>query len=260
MGDCRRFASRATCCVVPCAARWHGPWAATAVRPRPPFNTRSASSCARSSPELLQSASLPIGPAGHERGIQRHDTLRLVDDSRQETAAAPADVWPPLARAIWRLSPAGCRRRISADAADVSDAVLSTLKALHPHVLSRVGADQLPRHARRVCRAGPAGAVVSGSVRPTTRSADSSRRTCAGPCLTSAVGPMPFRRTSQDYPPELLYGIDPLEPFEPHPFTFARGLGRIAAVSRPRLRRRGGRHVARSLRSPSTSRWRRPRA
>ena len=42
--------------------------------------------------------------------------------------------------------------------------------------------------------------------------------------LDVGCGPYAVPSYLQDYPLELLYGIDPLEPFEPHPFTFARGL------------------------------------
>ena len=44
-----------------------------------------------------------------------------------------------------------------------------------------------------------------------------------GELLDVGCGPWPLPIYVQGYPLHLLYGVDPLEPFEPHPFTFARG-------------------------------------
>jgi SAM-dependent methyltransferase len=154
---------------------------------------------------------------------QRPETLRLIDESRRDLLRLQLRSRLLLSRALWQLAPPDPSRQAIPIAPQEFDAVLARLEALHPHLYptwQQINFGRTPaEYAAR-----PAGSCSVGE-----READEAFGGFIAPYLHGAVldvgcGPYPVPSYLRDYPTHLLYGIDPLEPFQSHPFSFARGL------------------------------------
>jgi SAM-dependent methyltransferase len=150
------------------------------------------------------------------------DTLRRVDDCRQELIRRQLSTRLLLMRALWTaVPPRADGPPIQLELQDFQS-ILGRLRALHPHLYptwQRINFVENPREfARRPegsCSIGKRGTdePFGGFVAPYL----------AGRVLDVGCGPYAVPLYLQQYPNELIYGIDPVDPFEPHPFTFVRG-------------------------------------
>lgn len=151
------------------------------------------------------------------------DTIRRVDESRQELIRGQMMTRLVLSRALWRLTPQPpSRDRVIAKQQDFTE-VLGKLRSLYPHIYStweRINFVKSPAEfAERPegsCSLGRRATdePFSGFVAPYLR----------GLVLDVGCGPYAVPLYLREYPVDRIYGIDPVDPFEPHPFTFVRGI------------------------------------
>jgi SAM-dependent methyltransferase len=150
----------------------------------------------------------------------RTETLRLVDEGRNDLLRLELQTRRVLCQTLWQMVPPPPQKALTAEPQDFSE-LLAALQRLHPGLYpawERINFSETPAEfARR-----PEGSCTLGK-----RATDLPFSGFVAPYLKGRVldvgcGPYAIPLYLQGYPLELLYGIDPLEPFEPHPFTFAR--------------------------------------
>ena len=152
------------------------------------------------------------------------ELLRSMDRDREDALRVQLATRFELTRAMWRLAPQPpATGRIAVLPNDFSQ-TLAALKSLHPHLWDRWAqinfVDNPAEFSSR-----PEGSCSIGK-----RGTDAPFGGFIAPYLTGDVldvgcGPYATPSYLRDYPSDRIYGLDPLEPFEPHPFTFVRGFG-----------------------------------
>jgi SAM-dependent methyltransferase len=150
------------------------------------------------------------------------EILQHVDECRQELIRHQLTTRLLLTHTIWNAAPP------QADAGPLEllplefNAAVDQMKSLYPHlypVWQRINFDENPREfATR-----PEGSCSIGK-----RASDEPFGGFVAPYLNGRVldvgcGPYAVPLYLHQYPTDLIYGIDPVEPFETHPFKFVRG-------------------------------------
>jgi SAM-dependent methyltransferase len=164
----------------------------------------------------------PVIAPGADLQDMRLETIGRIDDCRQEMVRLQLTSRLQLTQALWKVKPPSKCPHLQPSPHNFQD-TLNSLKALHPHLYDtweRINFVENPEEfARRPegsCTIGKrhTDEPFSGFVAPYLR----------GRVLDVGCGPYAVPLYLQEYPVELIYGIDPVVPFEPHPFTFVRAI------------------------------------
>ncbi len=150
------------------------------------------------------------------------DMRRSMDENREDTIRLQLATRLAVMHALWRhLPPEPAQRQIVPLPHDFPT-TLRKLKSLHPHLWERwerinfvdspAEFSERPEGSCSIGRRGDA-ASFSGFVAPYLH----------GDVLDVGCGPYAVPVYLREYPTDCIYGIDPVDPFEPHPFTFVRG-------------------------------------
>jgi SAM-dependent methyltransferase len=154
--------------------------------------------------------------------VGRSEQLRLVDESRGELLRLLLASRRLAAEALWRMQPPSTTPPIQCLPQDFAG-LLAQMKAEFPHLYplwERINFKETPEHFAKKpetsCTIGKrhTDEPFSGFIAPYLR----------GRVLDVGCGPYAVPLYLKGYPTDLIYGLDPLVPFEPHPFVFARGL------------------------------------
>jgi SAM-dependent methyltransferase len=151
------------------------------------------------------------------------ETLRRIDECRSELVRLQLTTRLLMTRANWRQAPAEVRAHRIVPRRQNFGEILQKLKALHPHLYpqwERINFVENPAEF-----AGRPEASCSIGKRAT----DEPFGGFVAPYLDGIIldigcGPYAVPLYLQEYPTDHIYGIDPIEPFERHPFTFVRGV------------------------------------
>jgi SAM-dependent methyltransferase len=154
--------------------------------------------------------------------IGRTEQLRRLDQSRGELLRLMLASRRLAAEALWRLEPptqAEAPRSLPQDFTGLLARLRSEFPHLYPiweRINFRENPDQFAKKPETSCTIGKrhTDEPFSGFVAPYLR----------GMVLDVGCGPYAVPLYLQGYPTNLICGIDPVLPFEPHPFVFARGL------------------------------------
>lgn len=156
-----------------------------------------------------------------ENAVARLDMLQTVDETRAELLRLHLATRRLIAQELWRKLPAQGGAPLEPSKQEYNE-LLAELRKLHPAVFplwARINFNVTPkefaRNPQTSCALGKRATdePFAGFVAPHLH----------GRVLDVGCGPWPLPIYVRGYPLHLLYGVDPLEPFEPHPFTFARG-------------------------------------
>lgn len=171
--------------------------------------------------QLSRDGSSVVAPGGDLQDL-RLETIGRIDECRQEVVRMQLASRLQLTHAIWKVKPPATRDRVQPREHDFRE-TLASLKAQHPQLYDtweRINFVENPAEfASRPegsCTIGKrhTDEPFSGFVAPYLR----------GRLLDVGCGPYAVPLYLREYPLELIYAIDPIEPFEPHPFTFVRAL------------------------------------